>query len=191
MKLLAVTGIILYAGCAAHADRGASDPLSEQAGPNVLHIVVDDLGVMDVGFMGDTRYKTPNIDRLASQGMAFTEGYLVAQVGKWHIGKDPTTQGVAINVAGGHNGGPGTYFSPYQVEPLENGPRGEYLTDRLTTEVIKIMEAHKEEKFFLYFPFYTVHTPIMGKPELIAILDAWRKKNNAPIPSEPNPQYRP
>jgi arylsulfatase A-like enzyme len=200
--------------------------------PNVIHIVADDLGVMDVGFMGDGRYHTPHIDRLASEGMVFTngyapaancapsracvmtgqnpmfhgvytvgnsdrgkartrkiiptpntkyvadehvlltevfkeQGYLVAQVGKWHIGHDPETQGVDINVAGDHRGGPGTYFSPYRVPHLEDGPEGEYLTDRLTTEAIKILEAHKDEKFFLYFPFYTVHMPIQGKPELI------------------------
>ncbi|MFT5836649.1 MAG: arylsulfatase A-like enzyme [Candidatus Azotimanducaceae bacterium] len=45
---------------------------------NVVHIVVDDLGVMDVGFMGDERYQTSNIDRLASQGMIFTNGYAPA-----------------------------------------------------------------------------------------------------------------
>jgi len=46
--------------------------------PSVLHIVIDDLGVMDVGFMGDVRYHTPNMDRLASEGMVFTQGYAPA-----------------------------------------------------------------------------------------------------------------
>ncbi len=202
---------------------------------NIIHIVVDDLGVMDVGFMGDKRYHTPHIDRLAGQSMVFTEGYapaancapsracvltgqnpmvhgvytvgssergqvatrqliptvntpyvadeltllpevfkregyLTAQIGKWHVGYDPETQGVDINIAGTHRGGPGNkggYFSPYHNPKLPDGPAGEYLTDRLTSEAIQFLEQHQDQKFFLYFPFFTVHTPIQGKPELV------------------------
>ena len=43
--------------------------------PNILYINADDLGVMDVSFMGDDRYHTPNLQRLADQGMVFSEGY--------------------------------------------------------------------------------------------------------------------
>lgn len=44
--------------------------------PNVLFILVDDLGYMDVGANNpDTFYETPNIDRLAAEGMRFTNGY--------------------------------------------------------------------------------------------------------------------
>jgi len=38
-------------------------------------IVVDDLGYADLGVMGSTEIKTPNIDRLASTGVRFTNGY--------------------------------------------------------------------------------------------------------------------
>ena len=43
--------------------------------PNIIFILVDDLGWKDVGFMGSRFYETPNIDRLASQGMVFTNAY--------------------------------------------------------------------------------------------------------------------
>jgi arylsulfatase A-like enzyme len=200
--------------------------------PNVIHIVADDLGVMDVGFMGDGRYHTPHIDRLASEGMVFTNGYAPAAncapsracvmtgqnpmfhgvytVGNSDRGKARTRKssrpptpsmwptntsclprfsrsratssprwvsGTSVTIRRPRGStsilpgtiveAPGTYFSPYRVPHLEDGPEGEYLTDRLTTEAIKILEAHKDEKFFLYFPYYTVHMPIQGKPELI------------------------
>lgn len=43
--------------------------------PNIVFILIDDLGWRDVGFMGSTFYETPNIDRLAAQSMVFTSAY--------------------------------------------------------------------------------------------------------------------
>ena len=43
--------------------------------PNIVLIFADDLGWKDVGYQGTDFYETPNIDRLASQGMVFTHGY--------------------------------------------------------------------------------------------------------------------
>ena len=65
-------------------------------------------------------------------------------------------------------GSPGKdgYFSPYNLAHLEDGPEGEYLTDRLTSEAISFLRDHQQKPFFLYLPFYTVHTPIMGKDSL-------------------------
>ncbi len=48
--------------------------------PNVLFILVDDLGYHDLSFTGSEFYETPNIDRIASEGMWFTEGYATCQV---------------------------------------------------------------------------------------------------------------
>lgn len=48
--------------------------------PNIILVVVDDLGVSDVGFMGNTWYETPNMDRLAEGGMIFTQAYAAAAV---------------------------------------------------------------------------------------------------------------
>lgn len=46
--------------------------------PNIILVVVDDLGAHDVGFMGSTYYETPHIDGLAAGGMVFTNAYAAA-----------------------------------------------------------------------------------------------------------------
>ena len=43
--------------------------------PNIVLIIIDDLGWRDVGFMGGRYHETPNIDRLAEGGTAFTAAY--------------------------------------------------------------------------------------------------------------------
>ncbi len=56
----------------------ASDGDTQQ--PNVLFILVDDLGWRDVGFNGSTAYETPSVDKLASQGMALSDFYSAGPV---------------------------------------------------------------------------------------------------------------
>ena len=48
--------------------------------PNVVLILVDDMGWMDLSCQGSTFYETPNIDRLAKQGMRFTNAYAACAV---------------------------------------------------------------------------------------------------------------
>lgn len=43
--------------------------------PNIIYILADDLGYGDLSFLGQTKFKTPNIDKLAAQGMVFTQHY--------------------------------------------------------------------------------------------------------------------
>lgn len=43
--------------------------------PNIIYILADDLGYGDLSSYGQEKFKTPNIDRLASQGMLFTQHY--------------------------------------------------------------------------------------------------------------------
>jgi arylsulfatase A-like enzyme len=43
--------------------------------PNVLFLIADDLGVGDLGSYGQKKIRTPNLDRLAAEGMRFTQGY--------------------------------------------------------------------------------------------------------------------
>jgi arylsulfatase A len=43
--------------------------------PNIIYILADDLGYGDLGIYGQEKFSTPNIDRLASQGMVFTQHY--------------------------------------------------------------------------------------------------------------------
>jgi len=205
--------------------------------PNVVFILVDDLGWKDLGCYGSEFYDTPGLDDLAEHSVRFTnaysaspvcsptraaimtgkhparinitdwipgsvahaknrklitpedihnlplgettlaeafrqEGYRTFFAGKWHLGETeeywPEYQGFDINRGGidwGQpkkiNGGRG-YYSPYNNPRLENGPEGEYLTDRLTDESIAFIESSGKDPFFLYLAYYTVHTPIMG-----------------------------
>lgn len=50
-------------------------PLWVLAKPNIIYIMADDLGYADVGCYGQTKIRTPHIDRLASAGMRFTQFY--------------------------------------------------------------------------------------------------------------------
>jgi arylsulfatase A len=55
-------------------------PVASKRKPNVVLILVDDLGWTDVGCFGSKYYETPNIDRLAAGGMKFTNGYAACAV---------------------------------------------------------------------------------------------------------------
>ena len=106
-------------------------------------------------------------------------GYLTALVGKWHLGDAghfPETHGFDINIGGTHWGAPTTYFWPYRgtgrfgseyryVPHLEFGKPGEYLTDRLTSEAIKVLSQTGTNSFFLYLAHHSPHTPIEAKAE--------------------------
>ncbi|MCA9299839.1 MAG: sulfatase-like hydrolase/transferase, partial [Phycisphaerales bacterium] len=50
------------------------------AQPNVVFLLVDDLGWRDVGYAGSEFYETPNIDRLASEGAVFRQAYAACPV---------------------------------------------------------------------------------------------------------------
>lgn len=98
-------------------------------------------------------------------------GYATASIGKWHLGDAhlwPTHQGFDVNIAGCDRGSPPSYFSPYNIPTLKDGPAGEFLTDRESAEACRFIEANKDRPFFLYLPHYAVHTPLMGKKEVVA-----------------------
>jgi arylsulfatase A-like enzyme len=207
---------------------------AQETPPNVVFILIDDMGWRDLTCYGSGFYETPNIDRLAAEGMLFTDayaacpvcsptraaimsgkyparvgvtnyigghreaalidapytdhlpadevslaaalregGYSTWHVGKWHLGGEeywPENHGFDENVAGCHMGHPWKgYFSPYQIPTLEDGPEGEYLTDRLTDETVRLIENQPTDvPFYLNLWHYTVHTPIQAKPEDIA-----------------------
>jgi arylsulfatase A-like enzyme len=104
-------------------------------------------------------------------GEAFKQaGYATGFFGKWHLGSEqffPDKQGFDVNIGGCALGHPPSYFSPYKIPTLPDGPAGEYLTDRLTDEVIKFIEAHKSGPFLVYLSHYAVHNPQQAKPELV------------------------
>jgi arylsulfatase A-like enzyme len=66
---------------ACYAVLAATAALAQPAAkPNILFVLVDDMGWTDLGCFGSTYYQTPNIDRLASQGMLFTAAYSACTV---------------------------------------------------------------------------------------------------------------
>lgn len=109
-------------------------------------------------------------------------GYKTCFVGKWHLGDEgyfPEDQGFEINIGGHHKGSPpGGYYSPYKNPKLNDGPDGEYLTDRLTDESIQFISENKKDPFLLYLAYYTVHTPIQAANKHIQKYEEKRSKLN-------------
>ena len=203
--------------------------------PNIILLYADDLGYTDLSCQGSDYYRTPNIDRLAREGMTFTNayaaaancapsraslmtglytprhgvftvansdrgkaanrrliptpnttvltrklptmaqvlkgaGYRTAIAGKWHLSDDPIPYGFDTNFGGLKWGAPKSYFSPYRNPKLKDGPKGEHLPARLASDLCHwIRNAQKKnERFFVYFPFYSVHTPIQARADLTA-----------------------
>jgi arylsulfatase A-like enzyme len=64
------------AGCAAGPRVGAA----QDERPNIVLIFTDDQGYQDLGCFGSPDIKTPNVDRMAAQGMKFTDFYVAAPV---------------------------------------------------------------------------------------------------------------
>ncbi len=208
--------------------------------PNFVFILIDDMGWKDIACTGSEFYETPNIDRIAAEGMMFTNayascpvcsptrasvltgkyparlgltnflvgrnsgilmcppyidhlpteeyslakalkagGYTTWHIGKWHLGKQPfypAGHGFDVNVAGSDWGHPHKgYFSPWEIETLDDGPEGTFLTDRLSDEAVKLIESNDGTPFYLNMCYYAVHTPIQAKPEKIAKYQAKAK----------------
>lgn len=245
--------LVLLAACGGPGRATAPNAASPPAPPNVLVIVADDLGFMDVGFENPgTFYDTPNLDRLAAGGTRFVRGYAACPVcsptraslmtgrhparldttdyfgapqpgpireaamgerdgfgrfkglplfpapyvdrlpqdevtyaellgdagyrtffaGKWHLGgegAEPTTQGYDVNVGGNQRGGPygrGRYFHPFDMPNLES-EEGDHLPARLAEETCAFIREAPDEPWLCTLSFYSVHTPLMGRPDLV------------------------
>jgi len=217
----------------------------ENKQPNFIFILVDDMGWSDSSTFGSRFYDTPNLTRMANEGMRFTNayaaspvcsptrasiltgrypgrlrltstvswkdgldnpgilkdippcfkvrpsetpsclalkehtiaealkagGYSTCFIGKWHLGKKgalPEDQGFDKSVALTDRAGAPSYFSPYGLENLEDGPKGEYLTDRLVDETIRYLDNRNTEKpFALFLWHYAIHGPFQAKEEII------------------------
>lgn len=69
MKIISLFIFLALAAAPVHAGK-----------PNILFILIDDLGWMDLHCQGNANLKTPHIDALAGQGMRFTDAYAAAPV---------------------------------------------------------------------------------------------------------------
>ncbi len=120
----------------------------------------------------------PYLDRLPLEQRTLAEqlkaaGYATFFAGKWHLGPEgfwPEDQGFDVNRGGITRGGPyggDRYFSPYGNPRLEDGPPGEHLPARLAAETVAFLEQNRDRPFLAYLSFYSVHTPLMGRPDLV------------------------
>ena len=66
-------GAALIAGCGNPSKKETTDNTRQK--PNVIYLIADDLGIGDLSCYGATKISTPNIDRLAGQGVQFTNAY--------------------------------------------------------------------------------------------------------------------
>jgi len=101
-------------------------------------------------------------------------GYQTATMGKWHLSQDPIPYGFHVNVGGTHSGGPPNgYYPPHGEAPgLQDAPKGQYITDRLSDEACKFITSNKSNPWMLYLTHFAVHTPIQAKKELVPKYEA-------------------
>ena len=251
----------------------------EKTPPNFVFIMVDDLGWSDLSYNGSKTYESPNVDKLASQGMVFSDfysggpvcsptrasiltgkytartgittyllypgrdaeyvtphlpleeftiaealkdhNYATGYFGKWHLGyaekhwaknqgfdvaiggmdlpwawelAHPGVEGPDLDRDHGHTG----FFSPHHLTFMDDGPEGEYLTDRLTNETIHFIKKNKDRPFFAFLSFHTVHTPLEAREEVVEKykeklhfmgLDTIPKEDPAEKQVQNNPNY--
>ena len=113
-------------------------------------------------------------------------GYATFFAGKWHLGESqkyyPQNRGFDINVGGHSRGGPYTgkkYFAPFQnPEMAVESPGGDHLPARLARDTSKFIADNKDNNFLAYLSFYSVHTPLMGRPDLVKKYQAKAAKIN-------------
>ena len=223
--------------------------------PNIITILLDDMGWTDLSCCGSDFYESPNIDALKERGMTFSRayaacpvcspsrasfltgkypatlgltdwishpgtsdgkykeehdktkkrsdiqpcrgklidapyikhlpdghptlaellrenGYATWHIGKWHLGTEeyyPEKKGFDVNYGGCFWGKARYgYHMPCNIPTLENGPDGEFLTDRLTDEAIKLIKNRDKDKpFMLDLWYYSVHVPIDAKEDQV------------------------
>ncbi|EDM25057.1 putative exported uslfatase [Lentisphaera araneosa HTCC2155] len=134
-------------------------------------------------------------------------GYKTAHMGKWHMRlyKEkghkhlPTEHGFDINIGGHSAGQPASFFYPYKakhdkyrkndVPHMEDGKKGDYLTDALTDKAINFMKDNQDQPFYLNLCYYTVHTPVTGKKDKVKKYEEKLKKISANQQSSSTQDY--
>jgi arylsulfatase A len=216
-------------------------PAADGSKPNLVIINIDDLGYADIGPFGSALNRTPNLDRMATEGRRLTSfyaapvcspsraalmtgcypkralpiphvlfpgndvgldpsevtvaevlksaGYTTGIVGKWHLGDQPeflpTRQGFdeyfglpySNDMGPASDGVKSSFGEPLPAAPKNPQPplplmRGEtvlqrvyakdqtQLVTRYTKEALHFIQAHKNERFFLYLAHSAVHWPL-------------------------------
>lgn len=79
MKSIVLLVCLLVSGLDVVGQSSSSDH-SARKKPNILFILIDDMGYADLGCYGNTEVQTPAIDRLASEGIRFTQYYASAPI---------------------------------------------------------------------------------------------------------------
>ena len=72
--------MVVHIATLAMALAGGVEASPATSRPNILFILIDDMGWMDLGCQGNRHVRTPNIDRLAGEGVRFTDAYAPAPV---------------------------------------------------------------------------------------------------------------
>jgi arylsulfatase A-like enzyme len=203
---------------------------AERRQPNVILILIDDMGWRDVGFMGNRFVETPALDALARDGLVFTQAYASApncaptraclmsgQVtprhgvytvvdprqppgSPWHkllaaeSNSDLATEVVTIPEALGAVGYATAFFGMWNLGRGRRGPTspggqgfetvvfpenlgfakdayhdddGNYLSDRLTDELLAFVEKERDRPFFAYYADHAVHAPYDPPADLV------------------------
>lgn len=117
----------------------------QESSPNVVFILVDDLGWTDMGSYGSTFYDTPHVDGLAEQGIRFTDAYAAHPVcsptrAAIMTGKDPARVGITDWIPGM----PTEQAEDPRLTPPE-------ILDHLPLEEFTIAEAFKEHGYRTLF----------------------------------------
>ena len=130
-------------------EKPKNDKVQKPEQMNVLFILADDLGVNDLSCTGSKYYETPNIDRISTEGMTFTNGYAACQVcspsrASIMSGKTPARHGITdwIGAKTGVDWREAGRFN--KLLPPEN-------KDQLPAEYITLPEAMKQAGYKTFF----------------------------------------
>ena len=79
-KLFELVFLFCFAATFLGGCNSKNEDVSPQKKPNIVFILVDDLGLHDLSVTGSAFYETPNVDRIANEGTVFTQGYSASRV---------------------------------------------------------------------------------------------------------------
>lgn len=107
-------------------------------------------------------------------------GYVTCHAGKWHLSDNPLEYGFDVNIGGGHNGLPKSYYPPYKNVTIDGGS-DKYLTDAIMEKAIQFVDT-VQKPFYLNYSPYAVHVPIMPVDSIVPKYEKkspWNGQGNA------------